>query len=98
MNKIEVGFIEEYPVLYLPDKDLIFCKNTVVPVNVMLDAFNSGIDRVEYKEKNLIMYFLKSEITLGCLKTSPENFREIVKTVKRIKRNETRSSRCNVCN
>lgn len=49
MNKIEVGFIEEYPVLYLPDKDLIFCKNTIVPVNVMLDAFNSGIDRVEYK-------------------------------------------------
>lgn len=98
MEKIQIGDIEDYPVLYLPEKDLIFCKNTIVPVNVILDAFNSGIDRVEYKEKNLIMYFFKNEITLGCLKTSTENFRDMIKTIKKLKRNESKSSRCNVCN
>lgn len=97
MEKIQIGDIEGYPVLYLPEKDLIFCKNTVVPYKILIDAFNSGIDRIEYTEKNLIMYFFTNEITLGCLKTSTENFRDMIKTIKNIKRNETRSSRCNVC-
>ena len=98
MEKIQIGYIEDYPVLYLPEKDLIFCKNTIVPYEVLLNAFNSGIDRIEYKEKNLVMYFLKNEITLGCLKTSTENFRDMIKTIKKIKRNESKSSRCNICN
>lgn len=98
MEKIQIGYIEDYPVLYLPEKDLIFCKNTIVPYEVLLNAFNSGIDRIEYEEKNLVMYFLKNEITLGCLKTNPENFRDMIKTIKKIKRNESKSSRCNICN
>ena len=96
MEKIEIGTIQGYPVLYLPERDLVFCKNTVVPYQFLIDSFNSGIDRVEYKEKNLIMNFFSHEITLGCLTTNVEDFQKMIKTIKKIKRNEKQPSRCNL--
>lgn len=98
MTKIEIGTIQGYPVLYLPERDLVFCKNTIVPYQVLYDAYNSGIDRVEYKEKNLIMNFFSHEIILGCLTTNVEDFQKMIKTIKKIKRNEKQSSRCNLGN
>lgn len=85
MEKIVVGKIEEHDVLYLPEKDYIFCKNTVIPFNTALEIFKSPLDRYEVPEKNLVAKMSPTTIELGCLTTTRDNYSTILKQIKRLK-------------
>lgn len=85
MDQIIVGKIEDYDVLYLPEKDIVFCKNTTIPYKTLkYILFEQKIDRIELK-KNLMFYSDQNIISFGCLTTSLENCKEINKNIKKYK-------------
>lgn len=81
MLEIEVGKIEGYPVLYLPERDLVFCKNTVLPFKKMQSILHSSRSKHEIPEKQLSITKLDSTVTLGCLITPEYNLRKIEKEI-----------------
>lgn len=52
-----VGHIENYPVIYVKDRDILFCKNTTVKYPLIKQIFDSGEDkhRIEEKVINVIV-------------------------------------------
>lgn len=80
-----VGKIEGFDVLYIPEKDVLFCKNTTVPYKHMKQLLiDREVDRAEIK--NEMMATIDSNIvTLGCLTTSLENCENINKEIKKFK-------------
>ena len=85
MEKIEVGQIEEYPVLYIPEKDLLYCKKVVFPYKTLEEALiNSTLERIELRE-DLIITKKDSSVQLACLTTSISNIKLIHKTIKKYK-------------
>lgn len=91
MIKEIVGKIDEYDVLYLPEKDLIYCKNTTMPYSIMQEALiKSPLDRTELK-KDLIVTINGESVQLACLTTTIENIKSINKNIKKIKTNGRRT-------
>lgn len=87
-----VGKIENYDVIYLPEKDLVFCKNTTMPYLVMRKALIiDKIDRQELKE-GLIMSINKEIVRLACLTTTLENIQQINTNIQKIKKNGKRTN------
>lgn len=84
MDRIEVGTIEQYPVYYLPGKDIIFCKNTAIPYRKMIDALYGSVELTEFPEKNLTVRHTNSIVTLGCLTTTITNCNNIKRNVTKI--------------
>ena len=85
MSQEIVGSIEGYDVIYIPEKDVIFCKNTTIPYKQMrYILFEQRTDRVQLK-KDLMFYLDKNIVTLGCLTTTLENCEYINKNIKKIK-------------
>lgn len=85
MSQEIVGSIEGYDVIYVPEKDIIFCKNTTIPYKQMRYVlFEQHIDRIQLK-KDLMFYLDKNIVTLGCLTTTLENCENINKNIKKIK-------------
>lgn len=92
MSEIIVGKIESYDVIYVPEKDILFCKNTTMPYSVMrLALLDSPVDRMELKS-DLVMTRTGDVVQLACLTTNIENIKEINKQIKKIK-NERRISK-----
>ena len=85
MEKIVVGNIQGYDVIYVPEKDCVFCKNTTLPLRIMLDVLKGSSDRVEVPEKNLVIKSSESSVDMGCLSTTKENLRNIKRTISKIK-------------
>ena len=86
MEQIVVGEIEGYDVLYIPERDIVFCKNTTIPYKVLKRIlFEDTVDRVELK-KDLMFYSNKNNISLGCLTTTLENCKLINKNIKKHKK------------
>lgn len=85
MEKIVVGQIQGYDVLYMPEKNYVFCKNTVLPLQVMIDVLKNNTDRVEIPDKNLVIKISNSTIDMGCLSTTRDNLLDIKKTINKIK-------------
>lgn len=85
MEKIVVGQIEGHDVLYMPEKDYVFCKNTVLPLHIMLEALRNNADRVEVPEKNLVIKLSEATVDMGCLTTTKENLYSIKKNISKIK-------------
>lgn len=85
MEKIVVGQIQGYDVLYMPEKNYVFCKNTVLPLQIMLDVLKNNTDRVEVPDKNLVIKISNSIIDMGCLSTTRDNLLDIKKTINKIK-------------
>lgn len=81
-----VGTIQGHDVIYVPEKDTIFCKNTAVKYDVMNRIINSGLDRESVPEKNLVIHKDNGTIHLGCLTTTIENCLEIRRNIKRFKK------------
>lgn len=93
MSEEIVGKIEGYNVVYVPEKDILFCKNTTMPYKVMKGALiDSQIDRMVLKS-DLIMTADQGIIRLGCLTTNIENIEEININIKKIKQNVRRLSK-----
>lgn len=87
MKKIKVGNIEGHDVLYLPERDLVFCKNTILPFDMVREVLRTSLDRLEVPEKNLVIKIFPCSIELGCLTTSKDNFKQMYRTVKKLKEN-----------
>lgn len=83
--QVNVGQIEDQEVIYIPEKDVIFCKNTVVPYNVIRLLLKSSSSREELPEKNLVITKNSSNVSLGCLNTTMSNIWTIDKNIKNIK-------------
>ena len=85
MEKIEVGQIEEYPVLYIPEKDLLYCKKVVFPYKTLEEALiNSTLERIELKE-DFIITKKDGLVQLACQNTNISNIKLINKTIKKYK-------------
>ena len=80
MDKIEVGEIQGFPVYYIPDKRLLFCKNTIVPLDKILD---SGLNRHRIERSKLTITKFDNIIELGCLTTTITNLNIIRKKISR---------------
>lgn len=88
-----VGKIEGHDVIYVPEKDILFCKNTTMPYQVMKAALlDNPIDRMELK-KDLTMTVNEGIVQLACLTTNIENVKEINKNIKQIKKDGRRISK-----
>lgn len=85
MSQIIVGKIQEFDVIYIPERDCVFCKNTAIPVSVMKDALKSPMDRYEIPNKNLTILLSNDTITLGCLSTTRDNCKNISRKINQIK-------------
>ena len=86
MERIVVGEIQGYDVIYVPEKDFVFCKNTTLPLKIMLKALKGDIDRIEVPEKNLTIKIFESTIDMGCLTSTKENLESIRKKISKLKR------------
>jgi hypothetical protein len=71
--QIKVGEIEGYDVIYVPEKDQVFCKNTMVSFPVIEAIIRSNLIREEISEKNLVITKNLGIVTLGCLTTTMNN-------------------------
>ena len=80
-----VGYIENYPVIYVKDRDILFCKNTTVKYPLIKQIFDSGEDKHRIEEKSLTITKEAHFVTLGCLVTDKANCKTILKNTKKIK-------------
>ena len=93
MSEFFVGRIEGHDVIYVPERDILFCKNTTMPYKVMKAALlDDPTDRLELK-KDLTMTRDGEIIRLACLTTNIENCIEINKKIKKIKQDGRRISK-----
>lgn len=83
--RVNVGQIEDQEVIYIPEKDILFCKNTAVPYKAIRPLLKSSSCREELAEKNLIITKNGSNVSLGCLNTTMSNIWAIDKNIKNIK-------------
>ena len=80
----QVGRIEEHDVIFVPEKDIVFCKNTAIPYNKLKEALFSSIDKIELTS-DLTMKKELGLIQLGCLTTTIENCKEINLNIKKVR-------------
>ena len=86
MSEIIVGKIQDHDVIYIPEKDILFCKNTTMPYSVMRAALiESPVDRLELKSDLIMTQSDNGIIQLACLTTNIENIKEINKQIKKVK-------------
>ena len=71
-EECKVGEIQGYDVVYIPSKDVIFCKNTAVKFSVIEKIIRSDLERSEIPEKNLTIIKDNGTVSLGCLTTTME--------------------------
>ena len=76
-----VGNIQGYDVIYIPEKDILFCKNTAVSSKLLREALYGNLDRYNIPEKNLVIMKKGSIIKLGCLTTTIENAKKILTNI-----------------
>ena len=84
-EECKVGEIQGHDVIYIPSKDVIFCKNTAVKFSVIEEIIRSNLERSEIPEKNLTIIKDNGIVSLGCLTTSMTNCLNIRKRVKKQK-------------
>lgn len=81
----KVGEIEGYDVIYIPEKNQIFCKNTAINFSLIEKLVRSSSLRETVPEKKLTIVKDQGIVTLGCLTTSMSNCLEIRKKVNKLK-------------
>lgn len=82
--QIKVGEIQGHDVIYVPEKDSIFCKNTIVKYKVIKHIIKGSNLRSEIPEKKLVITKNDCVITLGCLTTTISNCNEISKNISKL--------------
>lgn len=76
-----VGNIQGYDVIYIPEKQTLFCKNTAVPINLIKEAVYGDFERYNIPQKNLTVRKDNSMIEFGCLRTTIEHAKEILDNI-----------------
>lgn len=82
--KYIVGKIQGYPVIYIPERDIVFCKNTAVPFSTISEKVLSSNVRENIPDKNLSITKDKGIIKMGCISTTRTNLlliKEIIKNI-----------------
>ena len=82
---VKVGEIQGYDVIYVPEKDVIFCKNTTLSFPLIERIVRGSMDRTSIPEKELVIIKDDNIVHLGCLTTTMENCLEIRKQVNKLK-------------
>lgn len=80
-----VGEVEEYPVIYIEEKDTIFCKNTAVKYSLLKRLYDSPFSREKIEEKSLTITKEEHFVTFGCLTTTKEYCQTVIKNINKIK-------------
>ena len=83
-KKIKVGEIQGHEVIYIPDRGLLFCKNTIVRYSDIENILKSSNQKEEIPEKNLEIIKDNDIIHFGCLTTTIENCKAIKKEIRKI--------------
>lgn len=86
-EQIHVGEIEGYIVLYLPERDSVFCKNTVLSLHLVERALREPSDRMHLKA-GLELIKAAEFLTFGCLTTTKTNARAILSKINNIKKHK----------
>lgn len=81
-----VGKIQNHDVIYVAERDQIFCKNTSVNYPLIERLVRSGMSRESIPEKKLTITKDNGVVSLGCLTTTMENLLNIRKNVLKIKK------------
>ena len=81
----KVGEIQGHDVIYIPSKDVIFCKNTAVKFSVIEEIIRGDLERGEIPEKNLTIIKDNGIVHLGCLTTTMENCLNIRRRISKLK-------------
>nr|DAT77831.1 MAG TPA: hypothetical protein [Caudoviricetes sp.] len=84
-ERVKIGEIQGYDVLYIPEKDIVFCKNTAVKVSVLDKIVRSSMDVGEIPEKNLTITKDNGTITFGCLTTTYDAYKQMKKEINKFK-------------
>lgn len=79
---IEVGKIEGWPVQYIPERQVLFCKNTAISLERIEKMLRSPLSRERDDQKNLTVIKLDNVIHFGCLTTTVDNIENIRKNIK----------------
>lgn len=86
MSKHVVGNIEGHDVIYVEEKDILFCKNTTVSYRIIERIVRSANSREEVPEKKLTIHKDGDFIDFGCLHTTIQNCKEINRNIKKLKK------------
>lgn len=81
----KVGEIQNYDVIYVPERNQIFCKNTAVNFPVIERIIRGSTMREIIPEKDLTITKDMGIVTLGCLTTTMENCLDIMRKVNKLK-------------
>lgn len=84
-----VGEVEGYPVIYIEEKDTIFCKNTAVKYSLLKRLYDSPFSREKIEEKSLTITKEEHFVTFGCLTTTKEYCQTVIKNINKIKNGES---------
>lgn len=76
-----VGNIQGHDVIYVPERKILFCKNTAVPYDLLKEAVYSDMDRYNIPQKNLVIRKSGEIIEFGCLTTTIENAKNILTNI-----------------
>lgn len=82
---VKVGEIQGYDVLYVPEKDVIFCKNTTLSFPLIERIVRGSMDRTSIPEKELVIIKDDNVVHFGCLTTTMQNCLDIRKQVNKLK-------------
>ena len=82
---VKVGEIQGYDVLYIPEKDSIFCKNTLLNFSLIKKIIRGSMDRTSIPEKEIVIIKNDNVVHLGCLTTTMQNCLDIIKQVNKLK-------------
>ena len=86
MEKVIVGKIQAHDVYYLPERDLVFCKNTVIPYTKLKEVLlENPVDKYAFKEDIIMTRATENVIQFACLTTNIENIKEINNQIKKIR-------------
>lgn len=77
-----LGNIQGYDVIYIPEKDILFCKNTAIKRKQIEEAIESSLTRIKIEEKDLVITKDRNLITLGCLHLTRTQATEILNKIK----------------
>lgn len=81
----KVGEIQNYDVIYIPERNQIFCKNTAVNFPIIERIIRGSTMRETIPEKDLTITKDMGIVTLGCLTTTMENCLDIRRKVNKLK-------------
>lgn len=85
MNKFKIGEIQGYDVLYIPERNSVFCKNTVVKVSTLDRIVRSKEDKGEIPEKNLTITKDNNILCFGCLTTTMSEYKKMKRNISKLR-------------